>query len=329
MTTADLTVLIGRDDSLQTLDSYLDTVVEPGGALLVIGEAGIGKTALIRAAEAQAARAGLCVIGAHGGEFQAGTSFAALRQLLAPLRSHIDLLTPAHQAALVTALGDDEAVLEVRSPPSRGTLGSAVLALLRVAAIEGPLLLVDDAQWLDRASGEVLAFVARRLIGTRAGLLAATRPGFAGPLEEIDLPQHWLSPLSEEPARALLDDRFPHLTAPVRDRVLAEAGGNPLALLELPHAFDAFSPARAPARERSTADVVRLFGPRVRALPDKTRELLLLAALEGSGDLTTLVRGVAGVDVLAVVTPAEHSGLVRVEDNTSRLTFRHPLVTTT
>jgi DNA-binding CsgD family transcriptional regulator len=285
MTTADLTGLIGRDDSLQTLDSYLDTVAEPGGALLVIGEAGIGKTALVRAAAAQAAQAGLCVIGAHGGEFQASTSFAALRQLLAPLRSHIDLLTPAHQGALVTALGD-RAKPGVRPPPARGTLGSAVLALLRVAATEGPLLVVDDAQWLDPASGEVLAFVARRLIGTRAGLLAVIRPGFAGALEEVDLPQHRLSPLSEEHARALLDDRFPHLAAPVRD-------------------------------------------PRVRALPDNTRELLLLAALEGSGDLSTLARGTAGVDVLAAVTPAEHSGLVRVEDNTSRLTFRHPLVTTT
>ncbi|CAA9382396.1 MAG: hypothetical protein AVDCRST_MAG47-2267 [uncultured Nocardioidaceae bacterium] len=334
MTDATPVGVLGRDDDLRALDALLHGAPAQGGALLLVGEAGIGKTELVRAAEARAARAGLRRISVRGAEFGGGTSFGALRQLLDPLRPLLPSVTPTQRNALTAALGEsvDERRRGPVEPLATGALGWAVLALAReAAAVEGPLLVtVDDAQWLDRPSAEVIAFVARRLVGTRTNLLVATRPGHDDLLRSVGVPEHRVTALGEADARVLLDRHFPDLDGPVRSRVLGAAAGNPLALLELPHALGQGATDRSPAEEQDPSEVVRLFGPRIRALPDRTRRLLLLAALEGGeAEDLRLVAGAAGLNLLEAMVPAERAGLVRIDDGSTRLTFRHPLVIST
>ena len=171
-------------------------------------------------------------------------------------------------------------------------LANAVLALLRQVAVAGPVLLVvDDLPWLDRPSAMVLGLVARRLAGTRIGFLGAARPEDDAFFERRTLPGHEVRPLDGEAAEDLIRARFPELAPQVRRRLLAEAQGNPLALVELPAALTgpqrtglAALPAVLPLHGRLQA----LFASRVTALPDPARRLLLLAALDGSGELRVL-----------------------------------------
>ena len=321
--------LLGRQRSLAATSDYVSRVADVGDALLVVGEAGVGKTALLDAAQDQAERAGLDVIRMRGGEFEMTTSLGVLRQLLSALRTRLPSLVTSHRVLLSSALreGGDEVPGIVAG---RGELGPAVLALLRASAAETPLLLVvDDVQWLDPASAEALAFVARRLAGSHVGLLAAARPGSFGALEEAGLSEHRLEPLDEADARALLDRRFPQLSEPTRSRVMRDAAGIPLALLELPLAEGTTGHERTQTGGPSTPGLLGLFGPRVRALPPLTRWILLLAVLEGTGELAALVDQAGGEDILATLVPAEHNGLIAVDHDTGRLAIRHPLVGTT
>jgi hypothetical protein len=269
--------LIGRNRELKLIGAFLGRLRTAGEALLLAGEAGVGKSALLDAAARMASAGGFRVLRADGAEFEAGLGFSALHQVLLPLRGELEQVSPVHREALSAALG-----FGAGPAPERLTVSNGVLELLRRAAEARPVLLVaDDLPWLDRASAAVLGFVARRLTVTRVGLLAASRSGQDTLFERSGLSELDLGPLDEESSSALMNACFPVLAPGVRDRLLAEAHGNPLALLELPAALSEPQltavqalPPVLPLGRRLQA----LFAARVEQLPVQTRHLLLMAA---------------------------------------------------
>ena len=315
--------LIGRDRELEILARFLEHAATDGGALVLVGEPGAGKTALLDAAADAAEEAGTGVLRAAGAEFEADLAYSGLHQVLLPLLGQFERLGATHRDALNVALGYGDG-----PPPDRLLVSTATLTVLRQAAAARPVLIVaDDLPWLDRASAGVLGFVARRLAGSRVGFLTALRPGEESFFERAGLPQHELEPLDEQAANALVSFRFPELAPRVRLRVVAEAQGNPLALLELPAMLSGAQRAAAetlPVVLPLSRRLQALFASRAGDLPAPTRRLLLLAVLEGSGDVRLLhaAAGQQGIDDLA---PAEQAGLVRVSEGTGRLVFRHPL----
>ena len=316
--------LIGRDDDLEYITAFVGQAAVSGGALLLSGEAGVGKTVLLDAAAAHAETAGSRVLRAAGAEFEGAVSFAGLNQLLGPLLGQGRGLSAAYRRALDVALGVREG-----SSPDQLLLSNAVLALLVQAAVPRPVLVVvDDLPWLDRASAVVLGVAARRLAGSRVGFLAVSRSGEDGFFDRGGLPVYEVRPLSEAAAAELVGDRFPSLALPVRQRLLADAQGNPLALLELPVALSGMQragtgplPVLLPLSRRLQA----VFESRITALPARTRHLLLLAALDGTGRLQTVQSAAPGPHGIDDLAPAERAGLVRVGEDGSRLGFRHPL----
>ena len=316
-------VLVGRRDELALIGALVERARTGGQALLLFGEPGAGKTALLDAAADMAAEAGSWVLRAAGAEFEADLAFSGLHQALLPLFDEFGHLSATHRDALNVALGFGEG-----PPPDRLLVSAATLTVLRQAAAASPgLVIVDDLPWLDRASAGVLGFVARRLAGSRVGFLAASRTGEESFFERAGLPHHELGPLEEDAAHGLVSSRFPEVALPVRQRIVAEAQGNPLALLELPATLSGAQRAAAealPVVLPLSRRLQALFASRASDLPAPTRRLLLLAVLDGSGDLRVLqaAAGQQGIDDLA---PAEQAGLVHVDDRTGRLVFRHPL----
>ncbi|MEV5385361.1 AAA family ATPase [Streptomyces sp. NPDC052721] len=317
--------LVGRPEELAFLRRFVGRTAVNGGALLLSGEPGVGKSALLEATAGFARAAETTVLRVTGTEFEAKVSFAALNQALFPLGGDVAALGDEHARALSVALG-----FASGPAPDRLLLSSAVTLLLRKAATRTPLLLIiDDLPWLDRASAGVLSFVARRLIGSRAGLLAASRTGEFGYFDVSGLPETVIGALDEEAAARLLTDRFPGLDPEVRARVLDTAQGNPLALLELPPALRAArrGPAQPLPRVLPLGErLQRLFASQVAALPAPTRTLLLAAALESTCDLRILQASASAGYHLDDLTPAEQDGLVRVDADSHRVTFRHPLI---
>jgi DNA-binding CsgD family transcriptional regulator len=317
------TALIGRERELEALARFFEQAAAEGGAFLLVGEPGAGKTALLDAAAYAAEEAGTGVLRAAGVEFEADLTYSGLHQVLLPLFGLFERLGAAHREALSVALGYGEG-----PPPDRLLVSTATLTVLREAAAARPvLIIVDDLPWLDRASAGVLGFVARRLAGSQVGFLAALRPGEESFFERVGLPRHELQPLDEQAANALVSSRFSDLAPRVRLRVVAEAQGNPLALLELPAMLSDAQRAAAealplvlPLSRRLQA----LFASRASDLPEPARHLLLLAALEGSGEVRVLYAA-AGQQDIDDLWPAELAGLVRVSEGTGRLVFRHPL----
>jgi DNA-binding CsgD family transcriptional regulator len=316
-------MLVGRDRELAAVTGFLSRAAVEGGALRVHGEPGMGKTAVLDAAARHAAADGTRVVRAEGVEFEASTLCSGLNQVLLPLSGGLALLPPAHREALAVVLGLDGGDLADRS-----RVAHAALTLIRAAGADRPLLLVvDDLQWLDRYSADVLEYVARRLAGSRAGFLGATRSGPPGAFEPAGLPRLDLGPLPEAAADALLRSRFPALPPRVRGRLLAEAAGNPLALLELPAALSSGrhdSWQSLPAVLPLSARLQAMFAERVTVLPAETRELLLLTVLAGAGDVAVLDRA-SGGRLLTDLAPAERAGLVWAEDHTRQIVFRHSL----
>ncbi|MBP2477773.1 DNA-binding CsgD family transcriptional regulator [Crossiella equi] len=293
--------LLGRDLERKQLAELVDGVAERGGALLVTGEPGIGKSALLAHARQALAGARVRVLTATGAEPEQHLAFAGLHQLLYPLRGFSDRLPQAQRDALRTALG-----LADGAPPEVYLVGLAVLNLLAEAAVERPLVLfVDDLHWVDHASREVLAFLARRLESEPVVLVLSTRDG--GP-ELAGVPELRLAPLPRDVAGQFL----PGLTPPERDRVLDAALGNPLALTELGQRPG--DGAGLPLTQR----LERAFTARAAGLPPETRRALLVAAVNDSAALAEVVA--AGGDL----GPAVAAGLVDVHEGT--VTFRHPLV---
>ncbi|MFF7168919.1 ATP-binding protein [Streptomyces pseudovenezuelae] len=319
------TRLVGRDGDLGFIHSFFNNPEVHGAALLLSGEAGVGKTAVLDAVAAGAVNRGVRVLRAAGVQFEADIGYAGLNQLLVPLFDEFDVLDPVHRDALRVAIG-----IGGGPAPDRLLTSTAVLLLLRLISARTPLLLVvDDLPWLDRATNAVLGFVARRLVGSRIGFLAASRTDSESFFESGGLTERRLEPLDAASSAELLALAHPDVSPAVRRRISAEARGNPLALVELPLALTAEQrttlaavPGVLPLSERLQA----MFASRVAGLPDRTRRLLLLAALDGTGDLAAVVAaasGRAGVDDLA---PAEQNRLVTISTGNRRLSFRHPLI---
>jgi len=315
--------LVGRGRELGLIDSFLDRAAAEGGALLFTGDPGVGKTMLLDAPAAAAEAAGSRVLRVAGTEFGGEANFSGLGDLLRPVLAERRQLSDLNQRALTVTLG-----LASGSAPDWLILANAVLALLRHIAAARPVLLVlDDLPWLDRPSAMVLGLVARRLTGTRIGFLGAARPEEEAFFERGTLPGYEVRPLDRVAAEDLIRARFPELASQVRQRLLAEAQGNPLALVELPAALSA--PQRAglaalPAVLPLHGRLQALFASRVTSLPDPARRLLLLAALDGSGELRVL--SATGKGWPGDLAAAEQAGLVRVDDGAGRLVFRHPLI---
>lgn len=320
--------LVGRDGDLMRIREFLESP-DRGGALLLSGDPGVGKTVLLQAVAADAAAAGTRVLRAAGVEFEADVSYSGLNQILYPLRETFDELDVTHRDALRVALG-----FGTGSPPDRLIISNATMVLLEKVTADGPLLLViDDLPWVDPASAAVLGFIARRLSGSRVSLLAASRSGTGRFFEFGGLPEFEVPPLDEDSATSLVNSRFPGLAGGVRRRLLAAAQGHPLALLELPTALKGAQrsaledlPSVLPLSQRlQTLFVSRVAG----RLPSSTQRLLLLAALEASGRLGTLqkaAREMSDQIDLDDLAPAERDRLIQIDAGTRRLTFRHPLI---
>ena len=287
--------------------------------LVVHGEAGAGKTALLEYVEERAA--GCLVARAAGVQSEMELAFAGLHQLLAPMLDRVERLPRPQRDALRTAFG-----VGTGSVPNRLFVGLAVLRLLSEVAEERPLIcVVDDEQWLDRASAQVLAFVARRLEAESVGLVFAARE----PSHELAvLPQLVVNGLPEGEARALLDSV---LTGPVdarvRDQIVSETRGNPLALLELVRGVTPAELAGGfglPGAVPLSRSIEESFQRRLDALPAETGRLLRLAAAEPVGDPLLVWRAAARLGIGAeAATPAVEAGLLEFG---ARVRFRHPLV---
>jgi DNA-binding CsgD family transcriptional regulator len=284
--------------------------------LMISGEPGVGKTALLEFAISSAS--GFRIMRAVGVESEMELAFAALQQLCAPLLDRLDRLPVPQRDALGVAFG-----LRVGEAPDRFLVGLAVLSLLSEVAEEQPLVcVVDDAQWLDRASAQALVFVARRLLAESVALVLVTRD----PSEELTGFQELVvEGLGDDDARALLGSvlREP-LDERVRDRIVAETRGNPLALLELPRGFTpaqlagGFGLHDAPGL---SGRIEQSFRRRLEALPLETQRLLVVAAAEPVGDPVLVWRAAARLGI-GVQAAAETDGLLRIG---TRVTFRHPL----
>jgi DNA-binding CsgD family transcriptional regulator len=211
-------------------------------------------------------------------------------------------------------------------------VANATLELLKQVGGTSPTLIaVDDLHWFDRASSTVLALISRRLTGSRVGMIGATRPGEDDFFEHAGIPLLPLPPLEAHAASFLLDQRFPKLPAHSREWVLEQAGGNPLALLELPLILTGAQPSsrtQSSDSVRGNRSLHQLFDSRINSLPDTTRQLLLLAALESSGDLRILQAASTTPRGLADLEAADTAQLISIDTHAQRITFRHPLIRT-
>ena len=318
----DRAVLAGRGSECARLDQLLEEARRGQSAVLVLrGEPGIGKSALLEYAAERAQ--GHRILRATGVEWEMELPFAGLHQLCAPLLDGRERLPAPQNSALATAFG-----LSSGPQPDRFLIGLAVLSLLSDAAEEHPLVcLADDAQWLDRSSAQVLAFVARRLAAESVVLLFAERD--PGGLEELaGLPELRLGGLPDASARALLASAISTpLDELVRDRIVSEARGNPLALLELPHGSSPGALAGGfglPGDDSLPGRIEASFHGRVQRLPATTQRLLLVAAADPTGEPALLVRAAAELGVpIEELAPAEADGLVELG---LQVAFRHPLL---
>jgi DNA-binding CsgD family transcriptional regulator len=336
--------LYGRERELRLLDDLVGRINDHGAALVVRGEAGIGTSALLAVASMRARARGLRCLTITGAPSETHVPFAGLHQLLRPILSAVpdlpDLPDPQRDA-LQAAFG----MVAAPAPADFFLVALATLELLAGVASRAPLLVVvDDAHWLDRSSQDVLTFVARRLEAEPIVLLIALRDDFESVVADAALPLYYVEGLDEVSAGALLDAHAPGLAPVVRARILTEAMGNPLALVELPAALEAHldgstdsSPlASAPSMASAlplTTRLERTFAARMSELPDAVRTLLLVAsAADNSGNPVTALSEILAAAALIygaeltseVLVPAVHVRLVALDEQ--HLQFRHPLV---
>jgi DNA-binding CsgD family transcriptional regulator len=311
--------LLGRQRERDVLDRLLEAARGGhGGVLAVYGEPGVGKTAVLD--YAIEAGANFRVARTVGVEGEMELAFAALHQLCSPTLDLMERLPDPQRDALEVALG-----LSAGRPPNPFLVGLAVLNLLSEAADEQPLLcVVDDAQWLDRASARVLAFVARRLLAEKIAMVFAAREPIAALAGFAEL---HVEPLGRRDARALLDSVLPaRLDERVLERIVVETHGNPLALLELPLGL---TPAQLaggfglPAALPLSARIEQSFARRLARLPRDARRLLLVAAADPTGDAALEWRAAQRLGIAeSAAHTAESDGLLAFD---SGVAFRHPL----
>ena len=312
--------LLGRQRERAVLERLLDTARDGHGAVLVVhGDPGVGKTALLQ--YAVEAGEGFRVVRTAGVEGEMELDYAALQQLCSPIMGFAERLPDPQRDALDVAFG-----LSAGKAPSPFLVGLAALGLLSEAAEQQPLLcLVDDAQWLDGASARALAFVARRLLAERIALAFAARDVGSGLAR---FPQLRVDPLGRRDARALLESVLAaRLDESVLEQIIAETGGNPLALIELPRGL---SPAQLaggfglPVALPLSTGIEQSFTRRLARLPREARRLLLLAAAEPVGDPALLWRAAQQLGIPETAAHAvESEGLLKLD---GAVAFRHPLV---
>src|SRR5215217_21430 len=315
-------VLLGRAGEREAFDELLERLRSGQSSVLVVrGEAGVGKTALFHYCARQAS--GVRVAHIAGVEAEMELPFAALQQLCAPMFARLDDLPEPQRNALSVALG-----LASGEAPDRFLVALAVLSLLSAVAEERPLLcLVEDAQWLDAASGQVLGFVARRLLAESVGIVVAVREPHT--TRDFDgLPDLPLRGLDDEEARALLARAVPgRLDDRVRDRIVAETRGNPLALVELPRSMSAAELAggfELPPAGDLPGHIHDHYLRRIGELPAASQRLMLLAAADPVGDATLVWRAAQKLRIpTSALAPAKGAELL---DIGAQVRFRHPLV---
>ncbi len=293
-----------------------------GGALVVRGEAGIGKSSLLTEAAELARQAGAHVLTATGVQSETRLPFAGLHQLLRPLLPAAERLAPRLRFALLSAFGQADA-----DPAGPFFIGLAALELVSDAAASTPvLLLADDAQWLDAPTGAVLGFLARRLATEPAAIMIAVRDGLSSSFDDAGLPTLALTGLNDAAASALVDARAPGLDPEVRGRLLSQAAGNPLALVELPKSVRS-GPSNGPVLPL-TKRLEQAFAAQESGLPEITRCVLLAAAVSADPavpDVLTTASVLAGAPVTEdALLPAITAGLL--ETTEAGLRFRHPLI---
>jgi DNA-binding CsgD family transcriptional regulator len=316
-------VLYGRDPERARFGELLDGARSLRSAVLVIsGEPGVGKSALLE--EARDLADGMTILSGGGVESETHLPFAALHQIVRPVLHYVESLPQTQADALRGALG------LVAGGSDRFLVSLAALSLLAEAAERQPLLcLVDDAQWLDDASADALVFVARRLDAEGIAMLFAAREGELRRFEAPGLPELHLGGLDPAAAGALIDRHAGvALSSEVRDRLVVETGGNPLALLELSPALTDAQLSGAEAMLAPipvSARVERAFLARVDRLPEESQTLLLVAAADDTGELATVLRAAAQLGAVPeALDNAEQAGLAHVRG--TRLELRHPLV---
>ncbi len=315
-----MTALPGRAAECRVLDDLLKSVRSGGSEVRVLlGQAGVGKSTLLQYLRTSAS--GFLPLGATGIESEMELPYAGLQQVCAPILELRQTLPAPQRAALEGAFGLSDSA----PAPERFLVGLAVVGLLAAASAETPVLLVvDDVQWLDTVSAQTLFFVARRLLAERVCLVLALRTpidGIAG------LPSMAVGGLADEDARGLLEAHFPgRLDPAVRDRVVAEARGNPLALLSITKDLSAVELAggyQRPDKRPVVADIEGRYQATVLSLPPAAQQVLLLAASEPIGDPVLLRRAMSHLDLPpSAATAAEDAGLVTID---TRVQFQHPL----
>jgi len=309
------------------LEQLVARIPERGAALVLRGDPGIGKTALLAAASAAASSKGVSVLRTAGAQSETGLGFAGLHQLLRPVLARLDRLPGPQRDALSAAFG----TIDVPAPDPF-LIALAALNLLADAAEHLPLLLViDEAHWLDPPTASVLAFIARRVEAEPIAVLFAVRDGAGSVVDNAGLPELRLGGLDDEAAGDLVDASAADLTPGLRRRVLQIAVGNPLALLELPAALrldDTRIDGLSPGTVSLTSRLERTFAGQMSGLPAQTRDLLLCAAADERASAAELLAAASllrGAEVrLDALAPTEGAGLASITDGS--IIFRHPLV---
>jgi DNA-binding CsgD family transcriptional regulator len=312
--------ILGRDRELGMLGSLVASATAGGGALMIHGEAGIGKSVLLGRAVVLAQAAGMRVLQTTGVRTEANLPFAGLHQLLRPILAGLDTLPKPQYKALAAAFGLTEGAAD-----DPFLIALATLTLLADAAADAPILVVaDDVQWLDRPSADALAFVARRLGSDPLVMVVGLREGEASPFEAAGIDELALQPLDDRAAREMVSSIAPELALSVRDRILREAAGNPLALAELSATIRDDTPTGEGLRDilPLNARLERAFASRAGDLPRDTQWLVLIAALDGRDAISEIVAA-AGVPASAI-TPAVDARLIELDGPSLR--FRHPLI---
>ena len=317
--------LLGRQAECEVLDRLLNDAVEGRSRVIVLrGEAGIGKSALLGYVSERAH--GTRLVRAAGVESEMELAYNGLHQLCAPMFDHLERLPQPQRTALETVFGRSEG-----PAPDRFLVGLATLTLFADAAEHQPLVcIVEDAQWLDQVSAQILAFVARRVLAERLTIVCAARTG-TGDEVLAGLPELSLGGLSDTDALALLlENLHGPLDAAVCQQIVAESRGNPLALVELPRTWSAVELAGGfglPEGLPVTGRIEASYGRRLHRLPSDTQLLVLAAAAEPVGDPALLRRAADSLEIdMAAAEAAADAGLLTIR---GRVQFAHPLVRST
>jgi predicted ATPase len=320
--------LVGREAELARIRSAVDDVAQRGGTVRIAGDPGVGKSALLRAGLDLASARGYTALSVRATEGETHLAFAALYQLLRPMLGRIDELPAGHRAALMSAFGLAE---PGDASANRFFIGLAALELLADAAAETPVLVgVDDLSWLDDDSREAIEFISRRITDEQIVMVTTCRLN-QPPESTYGSYLLWLDALDAEASRELLHHQAPNLSAADEGRVLQAAAGNPLALLELAKVVGRTGESSLLPSIPLTQRLERSFAVRLDDLDPRTRTALLVAAVQGSDQLSETSAALARLtgghedhDARADLRQAAGLGMLIIDGDTFR--FRHPLV---